>query len=78
MRKKQVISERLSVREITILRDGLSYLFRNNDLLTEIGSEFGVTEERIQNDIAKLFSKLNNICEQEGHNYIVSESVTEV
>lgn len=78
MIQKQVTSERLSAREITILRDGLSYLFRNNDLLTEIGSEFGVTEERIQNDIAKLFSKLNNIYEQKGHNYIISESVTEV
>lgn len=78
MIQKQITSERLSVREITILRDGLSYLFRNKDLLTEIGSEFGVTEERIQNDIAKLFSKLNNIYEQKGHNYIVSESVTEV
>lgn len=78
MIQKQITSERLSAREITILRDGLSYLFRNKDLLTEIGSEFGVTEERIQNDIAKLFSKLNNIYEQKGHNYIVSESVTEV
>lgn len=78
MIKEQVTSERLSAREITILRDGLSYLFKNNDLLIEIGSEFGVTEERIQNDIVKLFSKINKIIEQEGHNYIISKSVTEV
>jgi len=78
MVQKQVMSERLSVREITVLRKGLSHLFENDDLLIEIGSEFGVTEERIKNDIAKIFSKLNKIDEQEGHNYIVSESVTEV
>lgn len=75
MIKKQTILERLSEKEINLLKGGLEHLYEDPDVINTMATNLGVTGDRIKYDMGKVFNKLSRIQEHEGHAYIMSEEV---